>query len=186
MALSPSVVAANMAARARETEALKPAPVVPAPTPYELEKEADQAAIKLAQSRADEVLQEYGKAAPLPINGEAPMAYRRRLINEARAAMTLRPLDLEFAEKYQPEEVIKAEARTYADALKHAGDPPDLPAGQVREIIKEDKTGRTIHEFVGKSQGTFLNVYGHSIAPALISPICDGNPTNPQPLKPWF
>jgi hypothetical protein len=172
----------NAAVRQREIEASKPVAPPPAPTKRDLATQAEQSAIRSAQARADAVLAEYGRSAPLPVGDEALFSYRQRLLNETRGAMKLRPIHLTGWDDGSDE---TAETCVYVDAMRNAKDPHDLPVGQVREIIKMDRSGRAIHEFVGRSQGTFKTVFGHCIAtPMGFGAPCVGGVEQPLPYLP--
>lgn len=107
----------------------------------------DRAALAEIQSRADTVASAFGKRASQPMAGETAVAYRRRLAAQYKShSPSWKDVDLAAIDGT----VLKiAEDVIYADALTAASHPADLPAGQLREIVKQDRTGRKISEFVG-------------------------------------
>lgn len=184
--MTPQDIAnANARVRANEAEARKPV-VVKAPTDADIAAMVEREIKDEARARADAVLAEYGRVAPLPISGETPTAYRARLVNEARSAMQVRPLSLDGFEEEDRLSVV--ENRQYADAMRMARAPHFIPDGEIMEIVKADQSGRAIHEFRANgnaTNNTFKNVYGHCIGPALGHGVCTqdrhGN-WNPAPL----
>jgi hypothetical protein len=101
------------------------------------------------QTKADEVYSAFGggKRAPIPLQGEAPPGYRRRL--------------LEGLQKHSPDwkdiplsaiadaALAAPEARIYADAMHVARHPPDLPEGELREHNTVTAGGHRVTEFYG-------------------------------------
>lgn len=100
-----------------------------------------------AQAKADSVYSAFGSRAPRSLRGESLSAYRTRLLNG------LKKHSAEWSNvniaKLDSAVLDIAEAKIYADSMEAAMRPVDLPAGQLREIIKADATGRRISEFVG-------------------------------------
>ena len=99
-----------------------------------------------AQVKADSVFSCFGKRAPVPLSGEKPLAYRRRLMIQLQEhSPDFKAVDLSsiadsallgFAEK-----------QIYADAQKSAS--LSVGPGMLREIKRADATGRQISTFEG-------------------------------------
>ncbi|WP_427193105.1 NUDIX domain-containing protein [Serratia marcescens] len=105
-----------------------------------------------AQVRADSVFSCFGKRAPVPLSGEKPLAYRRRLMIQLQEhSPDFKAVDLSsiadsallgFAEK-----------QIYADAQKSAS--LSVGPGTLREIKRADATGRQISTFEGDPAATW-------------------------------
>jgi len=108
------------------------------------------------QERADEVFSVFGDSAPRPLQGESLLGYRRRLLGKLQ----------QHSARWKSSDVTKIndepsfaviEDQVYADAAAAALKPSDLKPGQFREVIKPDRTGRRISEFVGN--GSFVRSF---------------------------
>ncbi|QGH64164.1 NUDIX hydrolase [Serratia proteamaculans] len=105
-----------------------------------------------AQVKADSVFSCFGKRAPVPLSGEKPLAYRRRLMIQLQEhSPDFKTVDLSsiadsallgFAEK-----------QIYADAQKSAS--LSVGPGMLREIKRADATGRQISTFEGDPAATW-------------------------------
>lgn len=105
-----------------------------------------------AQVKADSVFSCFGKRAPVPLSGEKPLAYRRRLMIQLQEhSPEFKAVDLSsiadsallgFAEK-----------QIYADAQKSAS--LSVGPGMLREIKRADATGRQISTFEGDPAATW-------------------------------
>ena len=105
-----------------------------------------------AQVKADSVFSSFGKRAPVPLSGEKPLAYRRRLMIQLQEhSPDFKAVDLSsiadsallgFAEK-----------QIYADAQKSAS--LSVGPGMLREIKRADATGRQISTFEGDPAATW-------------------------------
>lgn len=105
-----------------------------------------------AQVKADSVFSSLGKRAPVPLSGEKPLAYRRRLMIQLQEhSPDFKTVDLSsiadaallgFAEK-----------QIYADAQKSAS--LSVGPGMLREIKRADATGRQISTFEGDPAATW-------------------------------
>ena len=115
----------------------------------------DAVAYASAQSRADEVYQQFGSAAPRPMLGERIYPYRVRLLREMQhhsrdwKDTDLAALAEMSAKSKNPRPFENVEAAIYADALSAARNPTDLKPGMLREI-KRKLNGREISEFQGE------------------------------------
>lgn len=99
-----------------------------------------------AQVKADSVFSSFGKRAPIPLSGEKPMAYRRRLMIQLQEhSPDYKAVDLSAIADSQL--LSTAEKHIYADAQKAAS--LSVGHGQLREIKRADATGRQISTFEG-------------------------------------
>lgn len=99
-----------------------------------------------AQVKADSVFSSFGKRAPIPLSGEKPMAYRRRLMIQLQEhSPDYKAVDLSAIVDSQL--LSTAEKHIYADAQKAAS--LSVGPGQLREIKRKDATGREISTFEG-------------------------------------
>ncbi|SVT97338.1 NUDIX hydrolase [Klebsiella pneumoniae] len=99
-----------------------------------------------AQVKADSVFSSFGKRAPIPLSGEKPMAYRRRLMIQLQEhSPDFKAVDLSAIADSQL--LSTAEKHIYADAQKAAS--LSVGPGMLREIKRADATGRQISTFEG-------------------------------------
>jgi 8-oxo-dGTP pyrophosphatase MutT (NUDIX family) len=108
----------------------------------------DRVAMANVQERADSVFRAFGDPAPYAVRGETVPAYRRRLAAKLQVhSKAWKDVKLDAM---GDDALPIAETQIYADAMAVALNPPDLPAGQLRQITKVDQsTGLRINEFVG-------------------------------------
>lgn len=99
------------------------------------------------QSRGDEALAMHGKRAPRYMDGETPMAYRRRIAELLKPSSKWKDIPLDGIR--DDAFVSQVEGQIYADAANRAALPGDLEEGQMREIKKVLPSGHTQTEFVG-------------------------------------
>lgn len=105
-----------------------------------------------AQVKADSVFSSFGKRAPIPLSGEKPMAYRRRLMIQLQEhSPDYKSVDLSAIADSQL--LSTAEKHIYADAQKAA--ILSVGPGQLREIKRADATGRQISTFEGDPAATW-------------------------------
>ncbi|HGB8774618.1 TPA: NUDIX hydrolase [Salmonella enterica subsp. enterica serovar Typhi] len=99
-----------------------------------------------AQVKADSVFSCFGKRAPVPLSGEKPLAYRRRLMIQLQEhSPDFKTVDLSSIADSALLSV--AEKTIYADAQKSA--ILSVGLGMLREIKRADATGRQISTFEG-------------------------------------
>lgn len=99
-----------------------------------------------AQVKADSVFSCFGKRAPVPLSGEKPLAYRRRLMIQLQEhSPDFKTVDLSTIADSALLSV--AEKTIYADAQKSAS--LSVGPGMLREIKRADATGRQISTFEG-------------------------------------
>ncbi|HGK5171538.1 TPA: NUDIX hydrolase [Salmonella enterica subsp. enterica serovar Bovismorbificans] len=105
-----------------------------------------------AQVKADSVFSCFGKRAPVPLSGEKPLAYRRRLMIQLQEhSPDFKTVDLSTIADSALLSV--AEKTIYADALKSAS--LSVGPGMLREIKRADATGRQISTFEGDPAATW-------------------------------
>jgi hypothetical protein len=90
--------------------------------------------------------------------GETADAYRLRLASGVQnCSVDHRDLDLETVLFRQPasfRETILSQIRQ--DALKPTARHVEIADGEIREFVRKDEGGRTIHEFVSRDGTTFI------------------------------
>ncbi|WP_158781595.1 NUDIX hydrolase [Pantoea sp. BAV 3049] len=105
-----------------------------------------------AQVKADSVFSSFGKRAPVPLSGEKPMAYRRRMMIQLQEhSADYKTVDLSAIADSALLNV--AEKQIYADAQKSAS--LSVGPGMLREIKRADATGRQISTFEGDPAATW-------------------------------
>lgn len=105
-----------------------------------------------AQVKADSVFSCFGKRAPVPLSGEKPLAYRRRLMIQLQEhSPDFKTVDLSSIADSALLDV--AEKTIYADAQKSAS--LSVGPGMLREIKRADATGRQISTFEGDPAATW-------------------------------
>jgi hypothetical protein len=110
-----------------------------------------------AQAKADSVYLKFGKRAPIPLDGETEIGYRRRIAQDLKQHGEWK--DAELAHFPEGPAFDKIESKVYADAIFTAEHPADLPEGQLREVKNTDETGRTITSFHSRDR-TFIHDMG--------------------------
>lgn len=119
--------------------------------PTELSDE-DRNEVADAQVKADSVFSCFGKRAPVPLSGENPLAYRRRLMIQLQEhSPDFKSVDLSSIADSALLSV--AEKTIYADAQKSAS--LSVGPGMLREIKRADATGRQISTFEGDPAATW-------------------------------
>ncbi|EHN1753090.1 NUDIX domain-containing protein [Salmonella enterica subsp. diarizonae serovar 50:z52:z35] len=105
-----------------------------------------------AQVKADSVFSCFGKCAPVPLSGEKPLSYRRRLMIQLQEhSPDFKSVDLSSIADSALLNV--AEKQIYADAQKSAS--LSVGPGMLREIKRADATGRQISTFEGDPAATW-------------------------------
>lgn len=105
-----------------------------------------------AQVKADSVFSCFGKRAPVPLSGEKPLSYRRRLMIQLQEhSPDFKTVDLSSIADSALLSV--AEKTIYADAQKSAS--LSVGPGMLREIKRADATGRQISTFEGDPAATW-------------------------------
>ncbi|EBB4095658.1 NUDIX domain-containing protein [Salmonella enterica] len=105
-----------------------------------------------AQVKADSVFSCFGKRSPVPLSGEKPLAYRRRLMIQLQEhSPDFKTVDLSTIADSAL--LSMAEKTIYADAQKSAS--LSVGPGMLREIKRADATGRQISTFEGDPAATW-------------------------------
>lgn len=105
-----------------------------------------------AQVKADSVFSCFGKRAPVPLSGEKPLSYRRRLMIQLQEhSPDFKSVDLSSIADSALLNV--AEKQIYADAQKSTS--LSVGPGMLREIKRADATGRQISTFEGDPAATW-------------------------------
>jgi hypothetical protein len=108
---------------------------------------ADRDALSTAQLRADSVMQLFGDNASVPLHGESPIEYRRRLAAKLQKHSTeMKGVKLEALEGAAFNAI---EDRIYADAQSAALNPSAAPSGRLIPMVSRDEAGRQITRFAG-------------------------------------
>ncbi len=105
-----------------------------------------------AQVKADSVFSVLGKRAPMPLSGEKPLSYRRRLMIQLQEhSGDYKAVDLSSIADSALLNI--AEKQIYADAQSSAS--LSVGPGMLREIKRADVTGRQISTFEGDPAATW-------------------------------
>ncbi|EOI6837178.1 NUDIX domain-containing protein [Yersinia enterocolitica] len=105
-----------------------------------------------AQVKADSVFSVLGKRAPMPLSGEKPLSYRRRLMIQLQEhSSDYKAVDLSSIADSALLNI--AEKQIYADAQSSAS--LSVGPGMLREIKRADATGRQISTFEGDPAATW-------------------------------
>lgn len=115
---------------------------------------SDEAALADIQARADSVYMAHGERAKPPLVGEAPAAYRRRVLRDLQKwSKTWKDADLASIVDNKAFEAI--EGQVYADAVSAARDPDNLPEeGLVQRVHSDPYTGARTITYHGRN--TFI------------------------------
>ncbi|HFD1330282.1 TPA: NUDIX domain-containing protein [Yersinia enterocolitica] len=110
-----------------------------------------------AQVKADSVFSVLGKRAPMPLSGEKPLSYRRRLMIQLQEhSGDYKAVDLSSIADSALLNI--AEKQIYADAQSSA--TLSVGPGMLREIKRADVTGRQISTFEGDPAATWAPFQG--------------------------
>lgn len=108
--------------------------------------DAERNEVADAQVKADSVFSAFGKRAPMPLSGEKPLAYRRRMMVQLQEhSPDFKAVDLSAIN--DPALLGFAEKQIFADAQASAS--TSVGPGALREIKRADATGRLISTFEG-------------------------------------
>lgn len=112
--------------------------------------DADLESLSEAQAKADSVFAAFGERAPRPMQGETPLAYRRRIAGKLKShSQTYKDADISAADGALFDIAEKA---IYADAFSAASAPSRVPAGQLHRRTRQTGAGHTIIEWQGDSE----------------------------------
>jgi hypothetical protein len=122
--------------------------------------DSDEVLLANIQARADTALVNIGQKAPKFMAGETPVNYRRRLAAKYKVHSDLwKDKDLSDRSIVADSILDVVEAQIYYD-LEHVKADAVAPTDTLRPIIKRDRTGREITEFVGNKRawmGQFMS-----------------------------
>ena len=125
-----------------------------------------------AQERADSICNEWGTAAPRPLDGETTRDYKVRLLGEFKQnSPTWRDVDMAQIARLPDEVFDRAESQIYADSLS-ASAHPVVPDGEIKAVMrrmKNDPTGRPETVFFGKPSA-WMSQFAHRRLHARINP----------------
>lgn len=108
----------------------------------------DEAAYADCQAKADSVYSAFGKSASRPLQGESLTAYRKRMLRGLQAhSDEMKNVNINSIKDDAMLAVV--EKRVYADALAASRGTGAIAKGQLIELHKKDRAGRTITEFRG-------------------------------------
>ena len=108
----------------------------------------DEAVMADCQAKADSVYSAFGKSASRPLQGETLMSYRKRMVRGLQAhSDEMKNVNINAIKDEAMLAVV--EKRVFADALAASRGNGAIAKGQLIEIHKKDRAGRTITEFRG-------------------------------------
>ena len=108
----------------------------------------DEAAYADCQAKADSVYSAFGKSASRPLQGESLMAYRKRMVRGLQAhSDEMKNVNINAIKDEAMLAIV--EKRVYADAVVASRGNGAIGKGQLIELHKTDRAGRTITEFRG-------------------------------------
>jgi broad specificity phosphatase PhoE len=111
-------------------------------------KDDEEAAMCDAQAKADSVYSAFGKSASRPLQGESLTAYRKRMVRGLQAhSDEMKSVNINSIKDDTMLAIV--EKRVYADALAASRGTGAIAKGQLIELHKKDRAGRTITEFRG-------------------------------------
>ena len=108
----------------------------------------EEAVMADCQAKADSVYSAFGKSASRPLQGETLMSYRKRMVRGLQAhSDEMKNVNINAIKDEAMLAVV--EKRVFADALAASRGNGAIAKGQLIEIHKKDRAGRTITEFRG-------------------------------------
>ena len=108
----------------------------------------DEAVMADCQAKADSVYSAFGKSASRPLSGESLTAYRKRMVRGLQAhSDEMKNVNINAIKDEAMLAVV--EKRVYADAIAASRGTGAIAKGQLIELHKKDRAGRTITEFRG-------------------------------------
>ena len=109
-------------------------------------KDDEDAAYADCQAKADSVYSAFGKSASRPLSGESLTAYRKRMVRGLQAhSDEMKNVNINSIKDEAMLSVV--EKRVYADAIAASRGTGAIAKGQLIELHKKDRAGRTITEF---------------------------------------
>ena len=111
-------------------------------------KDDEEAVMADCQAKADSVYSAFGKSASRPLSGESLTAYRKRMVRGLQAhSDEMKNVNINAIKDEAMLAVV--EKRVYADAIAASRGTGAIAKGQLIELHKKDRAGRTITEFRG-------------------------------------
>ena len=111
-------------------------------------KDDEEAKYADCQAKADSVYSAFGKSASRPLQGESLMAYRKRMVRGLQAhSDEMKNVNINAIKDEAMLSIV--EKRVYADAVAASRGNGAIGKGQLIELHKTDRAGRTITEFRG-------------------------------------
>ena len=111
-------------------------------------KDDEEAKYADCQAKADSVYSAFGKSASRPLQGESLMAYRKRMVRGLQAhSDEMKNVNINAIKDEAMLSIV--EKRIYADAVTASRGNGAIGKGQLIELHKTDRAGRTITEFRG-------------------------------------
>jgi hypothetical protein len=110
------------------------------------------------QRQHDEAFEAHNLTTPMPRADESSSTYHRRLLRDhlQKYSPEYRAVDLNHVPPNMLENVA---TKIVADALSPVSHSFDVPAGQIKEIVRKDESGRERHEFVSSDgRTTFIQM----------------------------
>jgi len=108
----------------------------------------EEAVMADCQAKADSVYSAFGKSASRPLSGESLTAYRKRMVRGLQAhSDEMKNVNINAIKDEAMLAVV--EKRVYADAIAASRGTGAIAKGQLIELHKKDRAGRTITEFRG-------------------------------------
>ena len=99
------------------------------------------------QSRSDEVLRSFSDAVSSPTFDESLDQYTRRCLTKVKNySQRWKDADISY---FRGPALAEVGAQIFDDAMKEIENPARVPAGELREVVKYDRTGRGTSRFIG-------------------------------------
>ncbi len=130
---------------------------------------AERDALSDAQARADGVAQLLGRKVSLPLHGEGPIAYRKRLADSLKKFSNDPQIKSLRMDSLSGVSFKLAEDKIYADAESAALNPAEPVVGRLTEIRRADASGRIITSYTGDPDA-WMNHFKSSSVTARFSP----------------
>lgn len=111
------------------------------------------------QMRADNAFAAWGERAPRSLDGETPIAYRKRLLGFHKKH-SARYKDADLSLVTDPTILGQVEAQIYADSAQAAVSPESVPEGMLRMVTHRDDNGCTVRKFYGHPSAWMSNWMG--------------------------
>lgn len=115
----------------------------------------DPTELATVQEKADATLRLFNESAPRSLEGETVAQYERRMATKVqRHAPNYQNINLHES---MGSAFDLIQAQVYDDARKEAAHPTMIPAGELREVIRRDQSGRPFSVFYGSPSAWMSN-----------------------------